>query len=179
MVKVYEPIRQQAEATARTLAVTERSSVYFGVPKLAGLPQPDGTISEEIQVEIGNSGGSTTRGLTYRVACKPSDKLIDDPFDRGFLNSAAANRNPLPPKRPPVTPEACALAPIELAFANIAKLSVYVFGEADYRDTIDPDTTHHVEFCARLHNFAFGSGGIAALTEYCKRHNCTDDECNE
>jgi hypothetical protein len=91
----------------------------------------------------------------------------------------AVNRNPLPPKRPPATPEACALAPIELAFANIAKLSVYVFGEGDYRDTVDPDTIHYVEFCARVHNFAFGGGAIAALTEYCKRHNCTDDECKE
>jgi hypothetical protein len=164
---------------ALILASGEKASVFFGMVRLMALPQPEGPMKEAILVEIGNSGGSTTRDLKFRFACRPTGEAPGDGFSRELLARVGYQYMPLAPKQPSIVPQACAYTASELAVTTLAKLSIYVFGEAFYRDTISPATIHHVEFCSRLHNFAVGDRSLAAMSEYCPRHNCADEECDE
>jgi hypothetical protein len=177
MIRVYEPIKEQADATARILAVTERSSVYFGKVQLSHMPKPDGSLRETVLVEMGNSGGTTTRGLRFRLACRPSGHPLDNPFDRSILAKTVLYRVSLPPKLPPVTPEARDLTAMELAVANVAKLTLYILGEAYYEDTFDPGLT--LELCMRLYDFSFAGMTLAAMNAWCEQHNCADQECTD
>ena len=46
----------------------------------------------------------------------------------------------------------------------------------NYRDTLEPQVTHCVEFCTRLFDFA-GILGEGSTEEDCEHHNCADEEC--
>lgn len=172
----------QIEANGINRAIlqsTASSYVYFGAAQFRLIPQPDNALKEGVFVGIGNSGGATTRKLEYRLSCKPvAGPVIGDPFDQKILAKTEIHYISIAPKQPDVNPQACALSSLEFATANLARLSVYVFGEASYEDTANRLVRHHIEFCTRLYNFAF-VGAVVAMSDYCGRHNCTDDECTD
>ena len=170
--------REANEINRRTLAAAVGASAYFGnVFHMADTVQADGTTKTTIRFKIGNSGGSTTRSLTYQSACADSVESRTDPYDRNVLDTKPVYRVALPPKSE-IEPIACTLEVPKVVQLAIQNRWIYVFGLASYRDTTDPDTWHHVEFCLMTHGFGAGAGGVTTIQTQCERHNCADDECS-
>jgi hypothetical protein len=164
------------EISRRTLAEAVGASVYFGAPTFYAASEPDGRPRLALRVPIGNSGGSTTRGLRHRAACVDTNVPSRDPFDRRRLAAAQLYRAALGPRevRDIV---ACDYGAPEMGRIVAERRSVYVYGEATYLDNIDPAIAHRVRFCARIHSLTL-SPRVSGVAEACEKNNCTDDECD-
>lgn len=165
------------EINRRVLASSEGASVYFGsVFHMADTVQPDGTTKATIRFKIGNSGGSTTRFLTYQSACADSVESRTDPFDWNVLATKPVNHVALPPKSD------LELIACTFEFSKVMQLAlhnpwIYVFGLATYRDTTNSNTWHRVEFCLMSHGFGASANSVTTIQSQCEHHNCADDEC--
>lgn len=166
---------EQVKVAQAALIASESAVVYFGPLTFVPVPQADGIYKTGISATIGNSGGSPTRKLSFSFACKPTDRVIDDPYDRDMLRSAKVYYATLSPKEVK-TPIACVYTLAEAALIPLIRANVYVFGVLKYEDTVDRSVMHRVEFCQRLFDVAIGVS-FFAMAEDCAGHNCRDEEC--
>jgi hypothetical protein len=171
-----EAVQEANQISSRALAAAVSASIYFDTPIFVQFTDTDGIHKLGLRVLVGNSGGSTTRHLVVRTACVDAEATFGDHFDQARLASAQPYRAPLGPKQVR-TPLVCDFSLEKMTGIVAGMRSIYVFGEASYSDTVNPAIPHKVEFCTRLHDFAFGQSWVAG-SEACERHNCTDDECN-
>lgn len=179
--------RKQAEAAAeanrigsRALAAAVGASVHFGHGEFRMFTDARETPKINLVVPITNVGGTTTQGLTRTVVCTDSVRVLPDPFDRARLNAVRPDRITLGPKETG-QPVVCSYTLQEWARITAQRGNIYAYGEARYRDTINPSEVHRLEFCFRLYDLGFTSStfnpGPHAQSEECEKHNCNDEDC--
>ncbi len=172
--------REANELSRRTLAAAIGASVHVGPAEFRELTHADGQTRINIIIPIGNDGGTTTRGLTFSTACNVTVTPAINPFNYNALNNRPTYNLTLPPKEK-VRPMVCSYTTGEWMRITANKGSIYVYGRASYRDTIQPAERHNLEFCTRLDEVTYTVGtlnpGPFATGYECSQHNCIDDEC--
>lgn len=175
-----ETAKEANQISSRALAAAIGASVHVEHVEFRTLTEANETAKINILLPIGNDGGTTTRGLSYIATCVDYASLPSDPFNRSRLTAAKMYNLKLSPKET-VRPTACSYTIPEWARLTPQQGGLYAYGAAIYQDTINPGTTHYLEFCFRLYDItftasAFNPGAFAHQAD-CERHNCADDEC--
>ena len=172
--------REANQISSRALAATVGASVHFGPAVFRMFTNTGNASVVSVVMPLGNDGGSTTRGLVYVATCAEFADPPLDPFDSVRLASTRSYRLTLAPKETN-QPVVCSYTIPQWGTVMGLKESIYVYGRASYRDTIEPMTSHYLEFCTRLYDIGFTASpfnpGPFSMGEERGKHNCTDDEC--
>lgn len=175
-----EAVKEANEISRRTLAAAIGASVHFGRVEFRQFTAAQGVNNVNIRMAIGNDGGTTTRGLVYSAACTVSSALAPDPFDCSTLDKSPVYSLTLAAKGT-VQHVICFYSFNQWARMVAMQGTVSVYGRAVYRDTINPEQVHRLEFYTQLADASFNAGpfnpGPYALGTECKDHNCSDEDC--
>lgn len=175
-----EAAKEANEINRRTLAASFSSSVHFTQGEFRLHTDANEAPRIHVLIPMGNDGGTTTSGLTYAAVCATFTDRPADPYSPGRVRAARRYSVTLAPKQT-VRPIVCSYSLNEWAFIIAFKADLYVYGQATYRDTVNPAETHAVEFCTRLYDIRFSGSpfnpGPFAMAEECESHNCRDAEC--
>lgn len=189
MIKVYGPIKDQAEATRESFVAVQRPFVTAKQLNASGSNMPANQLYEVI---LENTGSTPTKNLEVHVSFSFNLEEINSP--------PSDNRNR--PLFAPTDPEPTLLAkahewpPANLVIApkGIARLPIggptishlremakrradgYVFGVAYYNDFFSGSKRHMTKFCFVVQP-VLAQEQLQTGYGLCQHWNCADDEC--
>jgi len=143
-------------------------------------------------VQWENSGNTPARDFTVHSSCAfgdwptpvsdPSKLTIDDPK----LQFIMKNRDVSVLIGPKQTVDAgyCVVHGLGVMLQQFGEMQDFLFGEATYKDILNPTYTHRTQFCFQLRLSGSWAGSIddavplAVDGRPCEKHNCADEECD-
>jgi hypothetical protein len=183
---IYRANQQSNDISRQSLDVVQRAIISFApdikiYAVIDSRVKPIPVVAWNFPVPIENLGSTPAKNIRFAVNGNFLMGALPDDFS--FHDSNKAQTTALPPKTTTyAAPLAVGPNQIELVQRGVGHL--YMYGWATYHDVF-PGTPEHVTmFCYELTVFSKNprtpiapdeNGGV--VFSFCKRHNCTDEDC--
>ena len=163
----------------------ERAFIYIQPTGIDRNTDSGGERRWVFRAQIGNSGTTSTREMTYAFDCTEDAVNL---FDEARLKANEVTGYAIGPKAVDNTIEACLKTDSEMNDFIAKKRHLYIVGRATYRDVFQNPSdkkTRVTEVCVEMFEFSRSvhplpqyNGAIDARARHCRQgHNCNDEEC--
>jgi hypothetical protein len=139
-----------------------------------------------IWFNVANSGNVSTKGFKAIVSCKvvPSAEARPEPFELFKWDESIAIPNVVGPKQKvDISSEDCgAITHDTIRDIQFGRSFIYLLGEVQYRDRVDPKPLHKTRISQQLFVSAVSTDDKGVIhflrsTDPRGRNNCADDDC--
>lgn len=187
--------KQSADTATDSLVSVQRAFVTLSTFTNTPIPSPKPKVGNTWFLEAiwQNLGTTPARVIVHRFSVRQSTEEPDGEVFRGQAENFSVESSVIGPKAtlsvgPVAVPESSVLPNAPKAIRGTYTIAVekrtYFWGWIAYRDVFPKTKPHLSEFCYRLDAVFLGRDPATGATMQfknigCKKHNCTDEDCQD